>query len=138
MWRIIRILLITGGVLAVCFSQDSQFSTHVAPDLPLIFGAFIVGFIFTLLSGRMSLIGMKRSQQWIYPSLSTSPFNKLVVWQFQYFATLLFLVIGFTGLILSFTRPGFEDFILYLIFGLGMLLASCLLKRFFRAQFNET
>ncbi len=135
MWKILRLMTLLVGVVAILTLDDVIPTCCSGLSFMVIGIAIMLGVLFAIIAGWGSIMSKRGTPYLIRPSLSTSPFNKRVALQFQHFACYFFILLGMAGAIRNWSVTGFWDLLEIPAFGVGLLLGTLMLLRVFKGRF---
>ncbi len=137
MWKILRLMTLLAGAAAILTSDEGISTCYSGLSFMVIGIAILLGVSFAMFTGWASIMSKRKAPYLIRPSLSTSPFNKMVALQFQHFASYFFILLGTAGVIRNWSVTNFWGLLEIPAFGLGLLFGTIMLLRVFRGRFKN-
>ncbi|MDB2673587.1 hypothetical protein N9Y81_01395 [Akkermansiaceae bacterium] len=98
--------------------------------------AVILGIAFALFIGLGLVVSKRRLPYLIRPSLSTSPFDRRVVLQFQHFAGYFLIFAGLADVFRNMSQNNAPGTVEIPAFGFGLLFGTLVVLRLFRRRFH--
>ncbi len=130
-------MTLLAGVAAILTSDEGISTCYSGLSFMVIGIAILLGVLFAMFTGWASIMSKRKAPYLIRPSLSTSPFNKMVALQFQHFASYFFILLGTAGVIRNWSVTNFWGLLEIPAFGLGLFFGTIMLLRVFRGRFKN-